>query len=102
MLRIIVYAIGAALLAAAIYIELSAPAAWPGAVECAIFGILIIVGTALEGRYRSQRSMTSSDWTPTEERFVDPSTGRMTEVFYNSATGERSYKPSGDKGPHAI
>jgi hypothetical protein len=30
-------------------------------------------------------------WVPTNERFVDPESGRLVTVFYQPATGERRY-----------
>jgi hypothetical protein len=30
-------------------------------------------------------------WVPTNERFVDPETGKLVTVFYEPATGERRY-----------
>jgi hypothetical protein len=34
-----------------------------------------------------------SAWQTTEERFIDPETGRSMQVLYNAATGERRYEP---------
>ena len=31
------------------------------------------------------------DWRPTGERFVDPTSGEMLEVWFHSASGERAY-----------
>jgi hypothetical protein len=42
-------------------------------------------------RYRPSINRRSGRWQPTGERFVDPATGRVTEVFYNPDTGERDY-----------
>lgn len=94
MLRVIVIFFGAALLAASAAIAIAAPGAWPAAVDCAVLGILILVGTLLEKRYRSARPATGADWQATGERFMDPSTGQFTQVHYNRQTGERSYEPS--------
>ena len=32
-----------------------------------------------------------ADWVPTNERFVDPESGKLVTVFYQPATGERRY-----------
>jgi hypothetical protein len=32
-----------------------------------------------------------TDWVPTNERFVDPESGKLVTVFYQPATGERRY-----------
>ncbi len=37
-------------------------------------------------------------WIHTEERFVDPDTGKTVDVFYNPATGERQYVDRGQAG----
>lgn len=94
MLRAVVIALGAALLAAAVAIAILAPSAWPGPVECAVLGVLILIGTLLEKHYRSRWSVSGADWQTTGERFMDPSTGQFLEVRYNPQTGERSYEPS--------
>jgi hypothetical protein len=33
-------------------------------------------------------------WQPTGERFNDPTTGQVVEVYYNPQTGERDYRES--------
>jgi hypothetical protein len=43
-------------------------------------------------RYRTQVDRTQGPWQSTGERFVDPTTKRLMEVFYNPATGERDYR----------
>ncbi len=42
-------------------------------------------------RYRPRIDRSKGRWQRTGERFVDPSTGRTTEVLYNPDTGERDY-----------
>ena len=36
-------------------------------------------------------------WVETGERFVDPNSGKLVEVYYNPATGEREYV---ERPPH--
>jgi membrane protein implicated in regulation of membrane protease activity len=96
MLRLIVIALGVALLGVAAWIAISRTAVWPAAVECGIFGVLVLVGTFLEARYRSRRAGTGS-WQTTGERFLDPTTGMLTEVRYDPQSGQRSYEPSESK-----
>jgi hypothetical protein len=91
MLRTLVISIGVALILATAWMTLISHTPWQASIQLAIFGVLILVGTFLEGRYRSNRSGGAS-WQPTGERFVDPSTGALTEVTYNPQTGERSYQ----------
>jgi hypothetical protein len=93
MLRVIVVALGVALLLTGTWIVVTQRAPWPVALECAIFGLLILIGTFLEGHYRSRRAAGSS-WQTTGERFVDPTTGTLTDVRYDPQTGQRSYEPS--------
>ncbi len=58
---------------------------------------VLTVGVAFE-RWRYVRSLTSPEgrWQPTGERFLDPTTHRLTDVFYNPDTGERDYRPAED------
>jgi hypothetical protein len=57
----------------------------------------LTIGVGFE-RWRYERSLTSREgrWLPTGERFVDPTTYRLTDVYYNPDTGERDYRPAGD------
>jgi hypothetical protein len=55
-------------------------------------GLLIVGGILFERRgYRSRVDRTRGKWQPTGERFMDPTTGRVVEVYYNPQTGERDY-----------
>lgn len=57
-----------------------------------MFGGLLLVGTLLERwRYKPSLQAHEAKGQPTGERFVDPKTGEVTEVYYDPATGERSY-----------
>ena len=53
--------------------------------------LLILVGTFFEKRYRTPRSAPPPDWKATGERFRDPVSGKMVDVRFNPATGERAY-----------
>jgi hypothetical protein len=57
---------------------------------------LLITGGILFERsgYRSQVNRTLGKWQPTGERFNDPTTGQVVEVYYNPQTGERDYRES--------
>jgi hypothetical protein len=61
------------------------------------FNGLVIVGAILFERsgYRSNADRTQGRWQPTGERFNDPTTGQVVEVYYNPQTGERDYRESG-------
>ena len=58
---------------------------------------VLTAGVGLE-RWRYARSLTSPEgrWLPTGERFVDPTTYQLTDVYYNPDTGERDYRPAED------
>jgi hypothetical protein len=63
------------------------------AVYLAVNGFFLVSAVLLERkRYRARVDQTQGQWQPTGERFVDPTTERLMEVFYNSATGERDYR----------
>ncbi len=57
----------------------------------------LTAGVAFE-RWRYVRSLTSPEgrWQRTGERFLDPTTYRLTDVYYNPDTGERDYRPAED------
>ncbi len=71
---------------------LAAGALVPGIDLLAVFGVLT-AGIAFE-RWRYELSVNRSrpGWQATGERFVDPATGKLTDVFYNVETGERDYR----------
>ncbi len=58
---------------------------------------ILTVGVGFE-RWRYVRRLTSPKgrWQPTGERFLDPTTYRLTDVYYNPDTGERDYRPAAD------
>jgi hypothetical protein len=67
-------------------------------VEWVIVAVVVVgVAAALFGldRYRGTRKKgdDGSHSQPTTEVFVDPETGRRMRVWYNSATGQREYRP---------
>ncbi|WP_236600751.1 hypothetical protein [Ktedonobacter sp. SOSP1-85] len=59
----------------------------------AVNGFILIGAMLLERqRYRTRVDRTQGYWQPTGERFIDPASKRLMEVFYNPATGERDYR----------
>jgi hypothetical protein len=57
-----------------------------------VFGTLLLLGTVFERwRYKAAQTPQSARGQPTGERFVDPETGALMEVWYDASTGERSY-----------
>src|ERR1700730_10005736 len=59
----------------------------------AVNGFILVSAVLLERkRYHTRVDRTQGYWQPTGERFVDPTTEQLMEVFYNTATGERDYR----------
>lgn len=91
MLRVLVVAIGVACLIGAAFL---AHLAWFAALELGIFGALILASTFFEKHYRERR-IGGSGFQKTDERFVDPTSGKLVEVQYDPSTGERAYVDPG-------
>ena len=61
----------------------------------AINGLIITAGIFLErSSYPSKADTTQGKWQSTGERFNDPTSGKLIEVYYNPQTGERDYRES--------
>ena len=95
-LRVALYVIDGILIVAAV-ICLGCGAIGP-AFASGVWGVLLFIGLALE-RWR-YKPLTDSSPGPgfsiTDERFVDPETGKTVTVYFNATTGERRYVgPSG-------
>ena len=59
----------------------------------AVNGLLIVGGILFERRgYRPRVAQSDANWQKTGERFVDPTTKREVEVYFNPQTGERDYR----------
>jgi hypothetical protein len=56
-------------------------------------GALFVAGTIFERRYRPKVTAPGG-FEKTGERFIDPTTGKLTDVTYNPQTGEREYTDS--------
>ena len=55
-----------------------------------VVAIFAVVGYFIwDGRYRGQRA---GSFRPTAEVFKDPTTGKMTRVYEDPATGQRQYR----------
>lgn len=91
MLRTIVAVVGVLLLCAGVALVIAPPHAGWGYL---IFGGLIVLSLIFEGRYRAARvrGPASSSFEPTGEKFIDPGTGKVVEVYYDPKTGEREYR----------
>jgi hypothetical protein len=70
-----------------------------GALVMSFWGFVLFAAVLFERwRYRKP-AVTGVGWQNTDERFVDPETGQLTQVIYNPRTGDRLYMPvvEGDK-----
>ncbi len=57
------------------------------------WAVVLLLGLAIE-RWRYKRlgaTPPGPGWQKTDERFVDPETGRLVTVYFHPATGERRY-----------
>jgi hypothetical protein len=79
------FAAGAALLA---LVGCGVAAIW-----LAGWALVLIVGLLIE-RWRYKKltgAQPGPGWIATDERFVDPETGKLVTVYFHPATGERRY-----------
>ncbi|MGN6154623.1 MAG: hypothetical protein ACTHN4_02685 [Sphingomicrobium sp.] len=81
-------------LTASVVVALCGAAVWwsgGGPVLLAI-GAVMLVTALLERTYGSLSGRPGGgDWRPTDEKFVDPETGRMVTVWFDPSTGGRRY-----------
>jgi hypothetical protein len=66
----------------------------PAAMVVSLWGLILFAAVMLE-RWRYQRTAkpAKAEWQSTDERFVDPETGVLTQVMYDPHSGERIYRP---------
>lgn len=62
---------------------------WPIALWSAVAFISIVFE---RWRYKKNSERLTGTWQKTDERFIDPETGALTQVIYNDHTGERRYE----------
>ena len=61
-----------------------------------ILGVIAAVSAALEPVYgRAVGRPPVGDWRPTDEKFVDPESGRLVTVWFDPRSGERRYVDDG-------
>ena len=97
-LRIGVGVVGAVLLAVGLLLLAGGGLfAWSG-MQLVVLGVLALVIAFFEklrywpGREGGDRSRLR----PTDERFIDPTSGERTRVWIDPASGERAYLPEGE------
>jgi hypothetical protein len=57
-----------------------------------ILGAVVIVSVLLEPIYgRVTNRPVGGNWRPTDEKFVDPESGKLLTVWFDPATGDRRY-----------
>jgi hypothetical protein len=65
-----------------------------------VAGIILILGTLFERiYYKRVERHAPSGFIATDERFIDPATGRLVEVHYRPDTGQRVYVDAGAAPP---
>jgi hypothetical protein len=92
---IVGYAVGLAMLGLGVWL---AALQVGGGVALIVIGAVVIVALLLEPRYRRQSLQGTPlppNWRPTGERFIDDESGRLIEVWYDPASGERRYSEVG-------
>jgi len=78
---------------AAAALALAALRCFPPAGLLALWAAILLVGLLIE-RWRYKKltpTQPGPDWQRTDERFVDPETGKLVTVYFHPATGERRY-----------
>ena len=83
----------AAILAALLMLGLGALASWqhrPAAAQWMVLGGVLLAALLFE-RWRRPRPRDPGPWDATDERFIDPASGKPTTVWVNRRTGERRY-----------
>jgi len=90
-LRGALYALGGLAVAGAVALALFG--CGPAAIGLAGWALVLVVGLLIERwRYKPLTERAPGpDWTATDERFVDPETGKVVTVYFHAASGERRY-----------
>jgi hypothetical protein len=64
-----------------------------------MWGVILLAVMLFERwRYGHTATARGEEWQATDERFIDPETGQLTQVMYNARTGDRSYRAIIDNG----
>jgi hypothetical protein len=66
----------------------------PAGLVVSLWGVILFAAVSLERwRYKKTARTPKIKWQATEERFIDPETGILTQVMYDPQSGERTYHP---------
>jgi hypothetical protein len=72
----------------------------PGFVGPLVGGFVLLIGVVFERwRYKPVEAAPGAGFSPTAERFLDPTSGEPVQVWTNPATGERRYVRDTARGP---
>jgi len=93
MARVAVVVVCAALvLTAGAQLALGHPWGWvPIGIEAAVVALLAVFE---RGRYRPRIDPSRGTWQATGERFRDPTSGELVDVYADAETGARDYRPA--------
>ena len=95
MLRKLLLGLGLLVLAGGVLLVLAQPA---NAFPLLILGGLLTLSAVFERwRYKQPKTAAAARGAATGERFVDPESGALMEVYYDATTGERTYVKVSDK-----
>jgi hypothetical protein len=86
-------------LTAGLLVLVSGTALWATTGNPVIFiiGALAVLTSIVERTYGApSRAPSGSALRPTDERFIDPETGRLVTVWFDARTGERRYVADGE------
>lgn len=65
-----------------------------------ILAVLMLITAALEPIYgRADGKPHGGDWRPTDERFVDPESGKLVTVWFDPQSGARRYVEDSETSP---
>jgi hypothetical protein len=69
-----------------------------GAIYLLFNAVVVILSLKFEKkRYKNKNGVLNSDWKETKESYIDSSSGKLMQVYYNPKTGERSYREAKSK-----
>jgi hypothetical protein len=78
-------------LTAAAQVALGHPFGWvPVGLEAALVALLLVIE---RGRYRPRINPSAGTWQATGERFRDPVSGELVDVYADAKSGARDYRP---------